>query len=267
MDERYRGTIMEEILPLIQKPAEKILAEHGVSKAQYALWLYWRSARAVGIEAAVVVGLCVGVVTALVATLLTQHDVNVSGRTLIILIAYASVVACIFSATAWVMRHSSGMVRQQVKNLAFLDRASTAHLSSLSPRTWDRIASFVPDIDRLRFENIVIAKTPSLRITEQRRIALLAPWRKAFGWASLLLFATLFFVGETGLSLVSALLVTLVGAWLFTCAAQIIIARQIVEPRGDVVVSGKPAKIVGIAYGVFSVCVTVIGILGLVVAH
>lgn len=254
---------MEELLPLIGKETASVLKHHGASKEQYALWLYKRASDTTGVQTAVVMALCVTLLTALVTTLTENDGIVLDGKTLTAFLAIAGMCALILALTAWTMRHNTMVLRQYLRSAAFLHQASAGYVNQLSFTTWRAIASFEPDLNYFRLHKVVQRKPPTLTVAQQRRIALLQPWRTITGWTALAALALLFFVGESSLNVVSAAAVTAVGVWLTLRALQVYIAGQIVDRRSGLTTFGRPARLISITAIAVSLALVVVGISGI----
>lgn len=255
---------MEELLPLIEKDAASVLKSHGASKEQYALWLYRRASNATGVQTAMVMTLCVTLLAALVTTLTENEGMSLNGQTLTTLLAIAGMCALILALTAWTMRHNTMVLQQYLRSAAFLHQTSAAYVRQLSHGTWSAILSFEPDLDHFRLHKAVHRKPPALTVAQQRRMALLRPWRTLAGWTALGALALLFFVGESSLNIVSAAAVSAVGIWLTLRAIQMYIAGQIVDRRSGLTTFGKPARLIAVTAIACSAALVVIGIAGIV---
>lgn len=264
MDPRFRGTVVEEILPFIEKDGAAVLKRHDVTKEQYALWLFRRTYDQTGVQAAVIIVLCVGMLAMLTTTLMRNGGMTLNGETVVKLFAIAATLALILGLTAWSMRHSSNVLVQHMASMGFLHRTSAEYLDGLSARTWTAIAAFEPDIDRFLVERTLYRRAPTLTRTQENRIATLRPWRRVAGFAALGSLALLFFVGESGLSIVSGLMVTLVGLWLLLGSVQVAIAGQFEDATTGLRTFGKPARFIAIIEIIFSVAVLLAGVGGLV---
>lgn len=254
---------MEELLPLIENDAASLLKSHGASKEQYALWLYKRASRDTGIEVAVVVALCVMLLAALVTTLTESENIAFNGQTLTTFLGMSSLCALILALTAWTMRHNTMVLQHYLRSATFLHQTSAAYVRQLSHRTWNAITTFEPDIDHFRLHKAVHRKPPALTVAQQRRMALLRPWRTLAGWTALTALALLFFIGESSLNIVSAAAVSAVGIWLTLRAVHMYIAGQIVDQRSGLTTFGKPARLIAVTAIACSVALVIIGIAGI----
>ena len=263
MDARYRGTVVEELLPLIGKDAAAVLKSHGASKEHYVLWLYKRAANATGVETAVVMSLCVTLLAALVTTLFENDGMTINGTTLTTLLGIAGMCAVILALTAWTMRHSTMILNQYLRSASFLHKTSTTYLQTLSRSTWNTITLFEPDIDHFRLHNAVHRKPPALTVAQQRRIAFLRPWCTLTGWIALGALTLMFFVGESSLNIVSASTLTAVGTWLTLRSIQMYMAGQIVDRCSGLTTFGKPARLIAVTAIACSLALVVIGIAGI----
>lgn len=263
MDPRYKGTVVEKITPLIKKDAVTTLKRHGVAPEQYALWLYRRAVLGIGLEVALVLALSVTILAALIVTLINRDGVALDGQTMVMIVSIAGVFALILSLTAWSMRHSSGVVTQHLASERFAHKTTVGFITHLPYATLLAIKTFEPDLTHFQTHRTVFRKPPSLTIVQQRRIALLRPWQTLAGWTALGTFALLFFVGEHGLNVVSALVVTTVGVWLMLRSLQLAIAKQIVDHKSGLVTFGTPAKLLSVFLIAFSIAIVVIGVGGI----
>lgn len=263
MDARYKGTVIEKITPLLQEDAVAALKRHGVAPEQYALWLYKSAYNGVGLEVAIVLSLCVTVLAALVTTLVKNDGIALDGRSMVLIVSLAGVAALVLSLTAWSMRHQSNVLTQHLASDRFAHRTTVDYVSRIAPATFATILAFTPDLDRLRVHNSVSRKAPALTIVQQRRIALLRPLQTVAGWATLGSLALLFFVGEAGLSVVTAITMTTVGTWLLLRSLQLVIAGQIVDNKSGLVTFGTPAKLMAVFLVAFSIAIVVIGVGGI----
>lgn len=266
MHPRYRGTVLDDIIPRIDTHAAMALKRQGITKEQYALWIFRRSYDRTGLQGVVVIMLSMTIIAGLIGTLLQNGGVTMDGVTIVKLLAIAATFALVLSLTAWSMRHSSSVLTQHMQGVQFLHRLSKDYIASLPPSTLRDIALFEPDLDRFHKEKTLYQKPPALTLAEQRRIAALRPWRTFAGWLSLGALALVFFIGQSGLNIVTSLSVFLVGIWLLLRACQVYIAGQFEDAATGLTTFGQPAQFIAVVEIIFSLAMVVIGIFGVVIS-
>ncbi len=257
-----KKSIIDDVLPLIDKAGAAVLAAHGVTKEQYASWVYRKVQREIVASVVVISTLIFSFLGIAIIQNIGEHLATASRDDVILVIwSTISVLVVVLGLTAWTMRHSVNPLVQMMLAKAMLHATDAWYMQKLSRTTWHQIAILSTHTLGEKAEKILFPTTPEIPDHVWLHSERYTPLRKVLGWTTLGCLALFFFLDNIGIG--TSLFLVAFGFWLLVRSYQMYIVKSIVMFAwlfSIAHISGSPARAIAVVNIIFSVCVTVVGI-------